>query len=84
MQTSPRIVALRRTPEPAAMPVRAVAVDALRGLAILGMVLVAVEPLRVLPAAASPRRRSAPPISSCSNGAMAWWWRGETSGTPAM
>src|SRR5207247_8872590 len=50
MQTSPRIVVLRRTPQPAAMPVRAVAVDALRGLAILGMVLVAVEPLRVLPA----------------------------------
>src|SRR5438046_8860483 len=50
MQTSPRIVVLRRTPEPAAIPVRAVAVGALRGLAILGMVLVAVEPLGVLPA----------------------------------
>src|SRR5438270_12310689 len=48
-QTSPRIVVLRR-PEVAAAPARATAVDALRGLAILGMVLVAVEPLHVLPA----------------------------------
>ncbi len=35
---------------PAALPARAGAVDALRGLAILGMVLVAAEPIGVLPA----------------------------------
>ena len=37
-------------PAPAAAPSRAAAVDALRGLAILGMVLVAAEPLGGLPA----------------------------------
>src|SRR5688500_13736028 len=38
------------TPAAASAPLRATAIDALRGLAILSMVLVAVEPLGVLPA----------------------------------